>query len=160
MMNLERTVTESLPTERLFALMETKLRLLEHLHVLAQEQSEIAARRDMQEWMSLLARKQSVVERLLKLQAEFAPFADQDPETRPWNSHQRRRECQDLQARCEQRVQELLVLENRAIEDLASQRELLGSHLQQTADALRLTRAYSNPWDDDHDGRPSMSFTG
>jgi hypothetical protein len=73
-------------TEALYALMEAKLALLTGLLDLATQQSEVVTRHETQELMTLLARKQVLMDRLFGLQSELKAFASDDPEERRWLS--------------------------------------------------------------------------
>ena len=129
-------------TEKLYELMESKLRLLTELHSLAVEQSDLVSGQELSELMALLGRKQRLMDSLTEIQVDLVPYASEDPETRIWRSEECRRECQSVKMRCDRLVSELLVMENRAIDNMALQREVVASQLQQVTDATRLSRAY------------------
>jgi len=129
-------------TEKLYELMESKLRLLTELHSLAVEQSDLVSGQELSELMSLLGRKQRLMDTLTEIQVDLVPYASEDPETRIWRSEARRSECQSVKMRCDRLVSELLVMENRAIDNMTLQREVVASQLQQVTDASRLSRAY------------------
>ena len=129
-------------TEKLYELMESKLRLLTELHALAIQQSDLVSGQELSELMSLLGRKQRLMDTLMEIQVDLVPYASEDPEERIWRSEERRRECQAIKTRCDRLVGELLVMENRAIDNMALQREVVASQLQQVTDASRLSRAY------------------
>jgi hypothetical protein len=57
-------------------------------------------------------------------------------------------------------IQELLVLENRSIDNMALQRDVIGSRTQQVADAMRLSKAYSAGDGEEWEAGSSVSLTG
>ena len=148
-------------TEKLYEVMESKLRLLTELHSLAIQQSDLVSGQELSELMSLLGRKQRLMDTLMEIQVDLVPYASEDPEERIWRSEERRRECQAVKTRCDRLVGELLVMENRAIDNMALQREVVASQLQQVTDASRLSRAYesSSGGEFQADGG-ALSYTG
>lgn len=146
-------------TEQLFSLMEAKLGLLSELRNLAIQQSDAVEKQDVAELLQLLGRKQGLMERLQAIQDQLRPFADEDPEQRRWSSPERRAACQATQRRCDQSIEEILVMEHRAIETMTSQRDAISGQLVQATDAMRLSRAYGFH-SDDPSLESAISFDG
>lgn len=137
--------TLSIPaTERLFSLFETKLHLLRELQALTLEQTALVSLHEMSALMTLLSRKQSIIEALQRIQSDLALYRNDDPERRVWNSPARRSECQTLVRQCEQLVAGLIVQENESIAEMSEQRENLNSQIQQNALATQVQQAYSS----------------
>jgi hypothetical protein len=129
-------------TEQLFSLMEAKRMLLGELRSLSVSQAEAIDKQDVTELLSFLARKQTMMDRLLVVQQQMLSFQGEDPETRVWSSPERRRACQETKGLCDQWIQEILVMEQRATESMTAQRDAIAGHLLQAADSMRLARAY------------------
>jgi hypothetical protein len=156
-------VTDSQPfarTEQLFTLFEAKRVLLADLRALGFSQSEAIDKQDISELLNLLGRKQGIMDRLMVIQQQMLGFQDEDPEARVWSSLQRRQACQETNRVCDQWVQEILVMEQRAAESMTAQRDAIAGQLLQAADSMRLARAYGfdGPPLPDSDG--SLSLDG
>ncbi|MFO0013300.1 MAG: hypothetical protein ACK553_11195 [Planctomycetota bacterium] len=148
-------------TEQLFALMEAKQVVLAELRTLATLQSEAIDKQDIAELLNLLARKQGLMDRLMLLQQQLLSFQGEDPESRVWSSAERRRACQDIKRLCDQWIQEILVMEQRAADCMTAQRDAVAGQLLQSADSMRLTRAYGFDGDDPlAEAEGSLSFDG
>ncbi len=147
-------------TERLIALLESKLSLLMALRDLALHQAEVVAGHELSELMTLLSRKQLLMDRLAAIQDALSPYAHDDPETRPWVSPERRRMGQRIKGQCDELLQELLVMETRSIDNMTLQRDVVASQLQQVTDALRLSRAYVDVQPDGLNDGNTVSFSG
>lgn len=147
-------------TERLFSLFETKLHLLRELQALALEQSSLVAQHDMTALMTVLSRKQSIMESINQIQEQLAKYRDDDPEQRTWSSQERRKECQAIVHECDALVQALIVQENRSIDDMAAHKDGIHSQLQQNAAASQVQKAYSNSPLSDLDSEGGFTLEG
>lgn len=149
-------------TEVLYALFEAKAMLLRELRELTLQQGDSVSKQDMPELLNLLARKQSLMDRLMSIQEKMSAFANDAPDDRVWRGPERRTACRAFQAECERLVRELLVLENRSIDQMSQQRDIVASQLQQVTDAMRLSRAYGfdAPQGGENDLGASLSLDG
>ena len=78
----------------------------------------------------------------MTLQQRFVTFQDEDPELRIWSSPDRRKACQETKRTCDQWIQEILVMEQRAADEMTAQRDAVAGQLLQVSDSMRLSRAY------------------
>jgi predicted KAP-like P-loop ATPase len=134
--------TDVTSTEQLFHWIETKLHLLSEMHQMSIDQTDFVSRHDMTALMTLLSRKQSLMESLHEVQSQLQPYQSQDPESRVWSSIERRKACQAMIARCDTLVQNLIVMENRSLDNMTLQRELVSAQLQQNIHATAIQQAY------------------
>jgi len=141
-MNPDAIRSTELTTESLFALIDSKLHLLVEMHSMSLAQTDLVSQHDMSSLMSLLSRKQELMTALSEAQTKIALFRDQDPEKRSWSSPDRRKECQVKVARCDQLLQELIVMEDRSLGSMNLQRESVVAQLQQNIDASTIQNAY------------------
>ena len=141
-MNLDAIRSTELSTDLLFELIESKLHLLTEMQAMSLTQSDFVAHHDMTSLMTLLSRKQELLGALGTVQLELARFQDQDPEQRSWSPPGRRKECQEMVSRCDQLLQELIVMEDRSLGCMNLQRESVAAHLQQNIDACAIQNAY------------------
>ena len=131
-------------TDLLFSLIESKLHLLVEMQAMSLAQTDLVAQHDMTSLMTLLSRKQDLIGALGKVQSELARFQDQDPEHRSWSTPARRKSCQEMVARCDQLLQELIVMEDRSLGSMNLQRESVVAQLQQNIDACAIQNAYQS----------------
>jgi hypothetical protein len=94
--------------------------------------------------MSVLSRKQSLMESLQTVQEELAVFKEDDPEARVWISPQRRTACQSMVQESERLVQQLIVQENRSLDSMNLKRDSIQSQLNQNAAASQIQKAYES----------------
>ena len=141
-MNLNTIRSTELSTDSLFALIESKLHLLIEMQAMTLTQTDLVAQHDMTSLMTLLSRKQDLMGALGNVQSELARFQDQDPEKRSWSSESRRKACQEMVVRCDQLLQELIVMEDRSLGRMNLQRESAADQLQQNIDACAIQNAY------------------
>ncbi len=141
-MNRESNRSSELSTESLFELIESKLHLLIEMQAMSLTQADLVTQHDMTSLMTLLSRKQELMSALGNVQSKLARFQDQDPEIRIWSSPGRRTECKDMVARCDQLLQELIVMEDRSLNSMNLQRESVAAQLQQNIDACTIQNAY------------------
>ncbi len=143
-MNQDAIRSTELTTETLFSLIDSKLHLLSEMHRMALEQMEMVVQYDMTALMSLLSRKQELMESLSDVQTRLAGFQDQDPERRCWSSPERRKECQANVAKCDQLLKELIVMEDRSLGNMNLHRDSVAAQLQQNIDAATIQNAYQS----------------
>ena len=143
-MNLNTIRSTDLSTDSLFALIESKLHLLTEMQAMTLTQTDFVAQHDMSSLMTLLSRKQDLMGALGNVQSELVRFQGQDPEQRSWASESRRKSCQKMVARCDQLLQELIVMEDRSLGSMNLQRESVTAQLQQNIDACAIQNAYQS----------------
>ncbi|MFN7290755.1 MAG: hypothetical protein ACK5YR_03410 [Pirellula sp.] len=141
-------------TERLFELIETKLHLLEEMQALTIEQADQVAQHDMTSLMVVLSRKQSLMESLQSVQLELISYRDEDPDARVWSSPDKRTRCKAMVQRSDQLLSELIVQENRCLDNMNLKRDSVLTQLQQNVAASQLQAAYGsvNSLDQTEDG--------
>lgn len=159
-MNLNTIRSTELSTDSLFALIESKLHLLTEMQAMTLTQTDLVALHDMTSLMTLLSRKQDLMGALGNVQSELVRFQDQDPEQRSWSSQVRRKTCQEMVARCDQLLQELIVMEDRSLGSMNLQRESVTAQLQQNVDACAIQNAYHSSDLDESSFNSSLSIEG
>lgn len=162
-LEISDSTAEPLPfsrTEKLFSLMEAKRTLLAELRTLAVMQGEAIDKQDVTELLNLLARKQGLMDRLMAIQQNLLDFQGEDPDSRIWSSEERRRTCQEIKRLCDQWIQEILVMEQRAAESMTAQRDAVAGQLLQASDSMRLSRAYGFEGEATEDEYGTISFDG
>ena len=159
-MNRESIRSSELSTESLFELIESKLHLLIEMQAMSLTQADLVTQHDMTSLMTLLSRKQELMSALGDVQSELARFQDQDPGLRIWLSPGRRTDCKDMVARCDQLLQELIVMEDRSLNSMNLQRESVAAQLQQNIDACTIQNAYHSSDFEESTFDSSLSIEG
>ena len=159
-MNLNTMRSTELSTDSLFALIESKLHLLTEMQAMALTQTDLVAQHDMSSLMTLLSRIQDLMGALGSVQSELVRFQCQDPEQRSWSSESRRKSCQKMVARCDQLLQELIVMEDRSLGSMNLQRESVAAQIQQNIDACAIQNAYHSSDLEESSFDSSLSIEG
>ncbi len=159
-MNLITIRSTELSTDSLFALIESKLHLLTEMQAMTLTQTDLVSQHDMSSLMTLLSRKQELMGALGNVQSELVRFQGQDPEQRSWSSESRRKTCQQMVARCDQLLQELIVMEDRSLGSMNLQRESVAAQLQQNFNACAIQNAYHSSDLEESSFDSSLSFEG
>ena len=159
-MSLDSIRSSELSTESLFALIESKLHLLTEMQAMSLVQTDLVAQHDMTALMTLLSRKQELMGALGGVQSRLSNFQQQDPEQRSWSTPARRKACQNKVARCDQLLQELIVMEDRSLGSMNLQRESVAAQLQQNVDACAIQNAYNSHDLEASSFDSSVSFEG
>jgi hypothetical protein len=157
---MDATATPTSSTERLFELFETKLHLLTQMQSMAIEQDELVGQHDMSGLMSLLSRKQQLMESLQSVQNQLLQYQHEDPEKRIWISPARRLECQKKVKQCEELIQKLILQENRSLDHMNLQRDAVQSQLLQNAAADQIQKAYASTLDSELDNTSEFIIEG
>ncbi len=159
-MNRESIRSSELSTDSLFELIESKLHLLTEMQAMSLAQADLVTQHDMTSLMTLLSRKQELMSALGSVQSELARFQHQDPELRVWTNPGRRKICQEMVARCDQLLQELIVMEDRSLNNMNLQRESVAAQLQQNIDACTIQHAYHSSDVEESSFDSSLSIEG
>lgn len=159
-MNRNTIRSTDLSTDSLFALIESKLHLLTEMQAMTLTQTDFVAQHDMSSLMTLLSRKQDLMGALGNVQSELVRFQGQDPEQRSWANESRRKSCQKMVARCDQLLQELIVMEDRSLGSMNLQRESVTAQLQQNIDACAIQNAYQSSDLEESSFDSSLSIEG
>jgi hypothetical protein len=129
-------------TQQLSALMERQLSALSALKMIAMQQAECLGADQVELLLSLIARKQPLIEEFLQVQAELKPFHDEDPEQRVWQNPNDRVRCQKLLESCNKLHQEIVRIESQALGELELNRNAIAAQLQDCRDATLASSAY------------------
>jgi hypothetical protein len=133
---------ETTDTQQLSALMERQLNVLSALKMLAVQQVECLGADHVELLLSLIARKQPLVDEFLQIHALLKPFQDQDPDDRRWGDKAARTRCRELSESCSKLHQEILRLESQALGELELNRNAIAAQLQDCRDATLASSAY------------------
>ncbi len=133
---------ETTETQQLSSLMERQLHVLSALKMLAIQQAECLGADHVELLLSLIARKQPLIDEFLEIHADLKPFREQDPEQRVWVDDSARVRCAQLSESCNKLHHEIMRLETQAIGELELNRNAIAAQLQDCRDATNASTAY------------------
>ncbi len=130
-------------TKSLAMLIQRQWTALSGLHQLVLEQQNCLGTDRIETLLSLIARKQPLVDELQDVSAQLQAYRVQSPEQRTWDSQEDRARCQAQAKRCEELHREIVRLEAGALELMERQRSAISSQLQDCRDSSVATTAYA-----------------
>lgn len=143
------------------ARLDDQAELLAALIELGLQQIDAIASGRMNELLSLLARKQSLLDALAACALGLRPLQQQLQSADAALSEERRRTCQEKHALASARFDELLQLESRCEQLLSESRDQIAARLQQTVHSLSVADAYrQEPGLQAQGGRLDLSSSG
>lgn len=158
--------TETLSTDLLFELCDKRLQILQELHMQTLAQLEQARGGEAEELLTMLSRKQWLLDELAAVHEQIRPFQDQDPESRTWSEPNKRKECQEIADQGQALLAELLEMERLSIEAMNQRRLTVSRELQLHTDSMTVRSAYGNQEiesssiDDSFDSENHLSLEG
>lgn len=96
------------PTARLAELTTERMRLLERILSLSEQQRELVRFGNTTELLGLLGIKQKMMSMLETLERALDPFREEDPEKRVWDSESARDACRTTISRCDLLLRKIL----------------------------------------------------
>jgi hypothetical protein len=129
--------------DRLFHLVLQRKAVLEKLLEISHRQVEAIEQERMNELMSLLAEKQNPLAQLREHSKSLAEATLNDPETRVWDQPEKREQCQNEHAKCEEMLQLLMEIEAECEQSLSLSRKSIQQKLEQTQTAQQAAVGYS-----------------
>ncbi len=130
-------------TLQLSLLIERQWNILSALKLLAVQQHDCLGSDDGELLLSMIARKQPLIEELLQVQLQLVPYRDEDPDQRVWCDSASRERCKAMVVSCEQLHQEVLRLESQSLSELETSRNAVAAQLQDCRDATLASSAYT-----------------
>jgi hypothetical protein len=129
-------------TETLVGYMQERLELLEALRALADAQAAASEHPEIDTTLSLLARKQTLLQDLANIQVKLSPYMHDEPSQRLWSSASRRQYCQKLADQGQQLLQATLQVEQHSLEKMTSRRDAIAAQLRDGQDSILAHTAY------------------
>jgi hypothetical protein len=131
-------------TDRLFALIERRLQTAEQLGTLSTATTDAAQADAPEALMSVLGKKQHLIECLLAIQEELKAFQADDPERRIWESQAKRQQCKDMVDRSGAILAEVMRQDEAHLQQATTQREAIAAQLQLGMNEKAARQAYSS----------------
>lgn len=136
-------------TNELSDLVDKRHRCLTQLRDLGRKQAELIDAGEMPALLRLISTKNQLIAALQSIEQALAPFHDQDPETRLWESPSAREDCSKLVQSCQQLLEEVMSLERQNEQNMVQRRDQLAVQLEAVQSANTARGAYQA-----HQGSP------
>jgi flagellar biosynthesis/type III secretory pathway chaperone len=134
-------------TKQLAERIRQKHDVLAQLLQLGRQQARLVCADDVNNLLTLLTAKQSLLNQLQTIERHLEPFRRQDPERRVWATPGERTECADLVRRCESLLAEIVQVERQSEEEMVRRRDAVAARLEETGSATEARKAYLPPID-------------
>ncbi len=131
------------PTDQLSSLISERYEIVNSLLNLTLGQSEASLGEDLAVTMSLLARRESLVDRLRQIHSQLSDFQDETPESRVWSFPNQREQCQQLLDQSDEMLRKILELDEQTLRSLQNRREAVAAQLYCGQDSISVQKAYS-----------------
>jgi hypothetical protein len=129
-------------TTRLVELIGGKHQVLLRLRELGRRQADLVASGDTTSLLKLLAVKQQMIGGLQDLERQLAPYYEEYPDQRTWQSPQQRAQCAQQAAECNELLREVLSMEQSSAEKMSTRRNEVADQLQHVHAATQVRTAY------------------
>lgn len=133
---------QELSTKLLADLVAKRRKCLVQLRDLGVRQSQMIADGEMAELLRLVAAKQQLIVALQAIERQLAPFHEQDPESRNWESPALRAQCAADAEACRELIQEVMAMEQAGERQMIERRDAVASQLRMAATGSRVRDAY------------------
>jgi flagellar biosynthesis/type III secretory pathway chaperone len=131
-----------LSTQLLADLVSKRRKCLVQLRDLGLRQAQMIADGEMAELLRLVSAKQQLIVALQAIEQQLAPFHEQDPETRQWESTEARNRCAENAEACRGLIQEVMAMEQAGERQMIERRDAVANQLRTVAAGTRVRDAY------------------
>jgi hypothetical protein len=131
-----------LSTQLLADLVSKRRKCLVQLRDLGLRQAQMIADGEMAELLRLVSAKQQLIVALQAIEQQLAPFHEQDPETRQWESSEVRTRCAEDAEVCRGLIQEVMAMEQAGERQMIERRDAVANQLRTVAAGSRVRDAY------------------
>jgi len=131
-----------LSTHTLADLMLKRRKCLAQLRDLGARQVQLIAGGEMSDLLRLVAAKQQLIVALQALEKQLAPFHQQDPERRAWESPEARARCAADGEACRQLIREVMAMEQDGEQQMTARRDDVANQLRSVTSGGRVREAY------------------
>lgn len=129
-------------TNLLADLVAKRRKCLVQLRDLGVRQSQMIAGGEMAELLRLVAAKQQLIVALQAIEQQLAPFHDQEPEQRRWDSPELRARCAADAEACRQLIQEVMAMEQAGERQMIERRDAVATQLRTVVSGGKVRDAY------------------
>jgi hypothetical protein len=129
-------------TQLLADLVSKRRKCLVQLRDLGVRQAQMIADGEMAELLRLVSAKQQLIVALQAIEQQLAPFHEQDPETRQWESTEARNRCAENAEACRGLIQEVMAMEQAGERQMIERRDAVANQLRTVAAGSRVRDAY------------------
>jgi hypothetical protein len=123
-------------------LMSKRRKCLVQLRELGCRQAQLIAANEMSDLLRLVAAKQQLLVALQSIEKQLAPFHDQEPGGRSWESNAARLQCAADAEACRELIQEVMSMEQDGEQQMTRRRDEVAGQLRSVAAGGRVRDAY------------------
>lgn len=110
-------------TQQLAALLTDRHAVLKQLRALCERQLALAIDGEPSAIVGLLAAKQGLIDGLMKIETQLAPFREQAPDQRQWQSDEQRAATAAISDACDALLREVMELDRQGIEKVQARQQ-------------------------------------
>jgi hypothetical protein len=132
----------TLETDLLSDLIDRKRSCLVQLRDMGEKQLELVLEGSITDLLELLATKQHVLIQLQQLERQLDRFRGEDPQSRRWQTPQKRQQCAGQLAECESILAQVMAQEKRSEQELIRRRDQTAAQLEGVQTASQARGAY------------------
>lgn len=131
-------------TDRLNELIVERYEVVRNLLSLTEAHASAACKQDLTVTMSILSRKDSLIDRLGQLQKDFELYRCQPPESRVWRDDFVRLETQRMADQSDEILRKILELDGQTLRSMQDNRDAIAAQLHHESDSMSAQRAYGS----------------
>jgi hypothetical protein len=122
--------------------MTKRRKCLEQLRELGRRQAQFIASGEMAELLRLVAAKEQLIVAMQAIERQLAPFQEEVPENRAWESAAARARCADDAEACRTLIQEIMAMEQAGEQQMTQRRDAVAQQLRSATQGGRVREAY------------------
>jgi len=130
-------------TERLRDLISERFEVVQSLYALTQAHAAATSSDDLAATLSILARKETLVDRLRQIHTDWEVYQDEAPESRVWRDPELRQQTQRLADLTDDTLRKILDLDGQTLRSMQNHRDAIAAQLNHGNDSLSAQQAYS-----------------
>lgn len=130
-------------TDRLHELISERFEVVQHLLSLTEAHAATVGNEDLAVTMSILGRKESLIDRLRMVHQELDANRDAAPPSRVWRDAGLRLETQRLADQSDEMLRKILEMDGQTLQTMQEHRDAIAAQLHHGNDTLSAQQAYS-----------------
>jgi hypothetical protein len=130
-------------TERLHELISERFEVVQNLYDLTQAHAAALSGDELAVTMSILARKECLVDRLRQIHGSLETYQNESPESRSWQDDDHRQQTRRLADQSDDMLRKILELDGQTLRTMQDQRDAVAAQLRHGHDSTSAQEAYS-----------------
>lgn len=130
-------------TERLHELISERFEVVQNLYALTQAHAAALSGDELAVTMSILARKECLVDRLRQIHGSLEAYQNEPSESRSWQDDDHRQHTRRLADQSDDMLRKILELDGQTLRTMQDQRDAVAAQLRHGHDSTSAQEAYS-----------------